>query len=119
MMRFAAAAAAFLPQVEIVELHHDKKRDKPSGTALMTARRISAAGGPAVVPIHSVRLPGLVAHQETIFGGVGETLTIRHDSIGREAYAAGIVLAARNVRARPGLRSGLDTLLLAAHTACG
>jgi 4-hydroxy-tetrahydrodipicolinate reductase len=116
-MRFAAEAAAFLPCAEIIELHHENKRDKPSGTALMTARRISAAGGPATVPIHSVRLPGLVAHQETIFGGTGETLTIRHDSIGREAYAAGIVLAARKVGALHGLVTGLDDLLFAREPA--
>jgi 4-hydroxy-tetrahydrodipicolinate reductase len=117
MMRFAAEAASFLPHVEIVELHHDGKRDKPSGTARMTARRISEAGGPATVPIHSVRLPGLVAHQETIFGGTGETLTIRHDSMGHAAYAAGIVLAVRNVRAQRGLVYGLDALLFAQRTA--
>jgi 4-hydroxy-tetrahydrodipicolinate reductase len=117
MMRFAAEAVTFLPHVEIVELHHDGKRDKPSGTAKMTARRISEAGGPATVPIHSVRLPGLVAHQETIFGGTGETLTIRHDSSGHAAYAAGIVLAARNVRAQRGLVNGLDALLFAQRTA--
>lgn len=117
MMRFAVEAAAFMPHVEIVELHHDGKRDKPSGTARMTARRISEAGGPATVPIHSVRLPGLVAHQETIFGGTGETLTIRHDSMGHAAYAAGIVLAARNVRAQRGLVNGLDALLFAQRTA--
>jgi 4-hydroxy-tetrahydrodipicolinate reductase len=117
MMRFAAEAATFLPHAEIIELHHDGKRDKPSGTALMTARRIREAGGPAEVPIHSVRLPGLVAHQETIFGGTGETLTIRHDSTGRDAYAAGIVVAARNVRAQRGLVNGLDTLLFARQTA--
>jgi 4-hydroxy-tetrahydrodipicolinate reductase len=117
MMRFAAEAVAFMPQVEIIELHHDGKRDKPSGTARMTARRISEAGGPATVPIHSVRLPGLVAHQETIFGGTGETLTIRHDSNGHAAYAAGIVLAARNVRAQRGLVNGLDALLFAQRTA--
>jgi 4-hydroxy-tetrahydrodipicolinate reductase len=117
MMRFAAEAVTFLPHVEIVELHHDGKRDKPSGTAKMTARRISEAGGPATVPIHSVRLPGLVAHQETIFGGTGETLTIRHDSNGHAAYAAGIVLAARNVRAQRGLINGLDALLFAQRTA--
>jgi 4-hydroxy-tetrahydrodipicolinate reductase len=116
MMRFAAEAVAFLPDVEIIEMHHDAKRDKPSGTALMTSRRIAEAGGPAHVPIHSVRLPGFVAHQETIFGGTGETLTIRHDSTGRDAYAAGIVLAARNVRAQRGLLTGLDALLFARKT---
>jgi len=112
-MRFAAEAVTFMPHVEIVELHHAGKRDKPSGTARLTARRMTAAGGPATVPIHSVRLPGLVAHQEIIFGGTGETLTIRHDSMGHAAYAAGIVLAARNVRAQRGLVNGLDALLFA------
>ncbi len=113
MMRFAAEAIRVMPHVEIVELHHDAKRDAPSGTARLTAQRIAAAGGPADVPIHSVRLPGLVAHQETIFGGIGETLTIRHDSTGREAYAAGIVLAVRNVRAQRGTTTGLEALLFA------
>ncbi len=117
MMRFAAEAATFLPHVEIVEFHHEAKRDKPSGTARLTARRISDAGGPESVPIHSVRLPGFVAHQETLFGGTGETLTIRHDSTGREAYAGGIVLAARNVRAQRGLVTGLDNLLFARQIA--
>jgi 4-hydroxy-tetrahydrodipicolinate reductase len=117
MIRFAVEAAVYLPRVEIVEMHHDAKRDKPSGTALMTARRIAAAGGPATVPIHSIRLPGFVAHQETIFGGTGETLTIRHDSTARDAYAAGILLAARNVRAQRGLVTGLDALLFARKTA--
>jgi 4-hydroxy-tetrahydrodipicolinate reductase len=117
MMRFAAEAAAYLPHAEIIELHHEAKRDKPSGTALMTARRIGDAGGAGSVPIHSVRLPGLVAHQETIFGGTGETLTIRHDSTGRDAYAAGILLAARKVRAQRGLVRGLDALLFARETA--
>ncbi|MFN2461512.1 MAG: 4-hydroxy-tetrahydrodipicolinate reductase [Candidatus Velthaea sp.] len=111
MMRFAAQAAKLMPHVEIVELHHDGKRDRPSGTAVLTARRIADAGGPAEVPIHSVRLPGLVAHQETIFGGTGETLTIRHDSLSRESFAPGILLAVRNAREQRGLISGLDTLL--------
>ena len=117
MMRFAAEAVTFMPHVEIIELHHDGKRDKPSGTARLTARRITAAGGPATVPVHSVRLPGLVAHQEIIFGGTGETLTIRHDSMGHAAYAAGIVLAVRSVRAQRGLVNGLDALLFAQRTA--
>ncbi len=115
MMRFAAEAAKFLPHVEIVEMHHDGKRDKPSGTAKMTAQRIAAAGGPANVPIHSVRLPGFVAHQDTIFGGPGETLTIRHDSTSRESFADGIVLAVRNVRAQSGLVTGLDSIVFAAQ----
>ena len=111
MMRFAAEAARAMPHVEIVEMHHDGKKDKPSGTAALTAKRIHEAGGPANVPIHSVRLPGLVAHQVTMFGGVGETLTIRHDSMSRESFAAGMVLAVRNVRKLQGLVTGLDTLL--------
>ncbi len=111
MMRFAAQAVSFMPSVEIIEMHHDAKRDMPSGTALLTAQRIAAAGGPADVPIHSVRLPGLIAHQATIFGATGETLTIRHDSLGRDSFAAGIALAARNVRLQSGLVTGLDDLL--------
>jgi 4-hydroxy-tetrahydrodipicolinate reductase len=113
MMRFAAEAAKVMPHVEIVEMHHDGKRDKPSGTATLTAKRIAEAGGPHAVPIHSVRLPGMLAHQMTIFGGTGETLTLRHDSLSRDSFAAGIVLAARNVRAQTGLITGLDTLLFA------
>lgn len=111
MMRFAAEAAAYFPHAEIIELHHDAKRDKPSGTAKLTAQRIAAGGGAPDAVIHSVRLPGLVAHQETIFGSAGETLTIRHDSFGRDSYAAGIILAARKVRSLPGLVTGLDTIL--------
>jgi 4-hydroxy-tetrahydrodipicolinate reductase len=111
MIRLAADAVRVMPHVEIVELHHDAKRDAPSGTAVLTAQRIAQAGGPAQVPIHSVRLPGLVAHQEVIFGGDGETLTIRHDSLSRESFGPGIVLAARKVRDRPGLSVGLESLL--------
>jgi 4-hydroxy-tetrahydrodipicolinate reductase len=111
MMRLAAEAARVMPHVEIVELHHEAKRDAPSGTAKLTARRIAEAGGPKNVPIHSVRLPGLVAHQEVLFGGDGETLTIRHDSLSRECFGPGIVLAVRNVRRRPGLTIGLESLL--------
>jgi 4-hydroxy-tetrahydrodipicolinate reductase len=92
MMRFAEEAAKLLPRVEIVELHHESKRDAPSGTAKATAARI---GGE--VPIHSVRLPGLVAHQEVIFGGEGQTLSIRHDSIDRRSFMPGVVLAVRKV----------------------
>ncbi len=112
MMRLAADAARIMPHVEIIELHHDAKRDAPSGTAKLTAQRIVDAGGPKHVPIHSVRLPGLVAHQEVIFGGAGETLTIRHDSLSRESFGPGIVLAARKVREHPGLTVGLESLLL-------
>jgi 4-hydroxy-tetrahydrodipicolinate reductase len=111
MMRLSAEVAKFIPQVEIIELHHDGKRDAPSGTSKLTAQRIRDAGGRADVPIHSVRLPGLVAHQEVIFGGLGETLTIRHDSLARESFAAGIVQAARYVRSHPGLTVGLEPIL--------
>ncbi len=93
MMRFAAEAARHLPKAEIVELHHDRKLDKPSGTAARTA---ALMGGE--VPIHSVRLPGLVAHQEVILGGTGETLTIRHDSLDRASFMPGVLLAVRRVR---------------------
>ena len=110
MMRFAAQAARVMPRAEIVELHHDQKRDAPSGTAKLTARRIQEAGAP-LPPIHSVRLPGLVAHQETIFGGVGEVLTLRHDSLGRESFGAGIVAAVRAVRELKGLTVGLDAVV--------
>ena len=92
MMQFAVAAAAHMPECEIVELHHDRKLDAPSGTAARTARLM---GGD--VPIHSVRLPGLVAHQEVILGGPGQTLTIRHDSIDRESFMPGVLLAIRKV----------------------
>jgi 4-hydroxy-tetrahydrodipicolinate reductase len=107
MMRFAEAAARYLPDAEIVELHHAAKRDAPSGTAKATAARI---GGD--VPIHSVRLPGLVAHQETLFGGDGQVLTIRHDTSSREAFVPGVLLAlARLPELPPGVTIGLDALL--------
>jgi 4-hydroxy-tetrahydrodipicolinate reductase len=107
MMRFAEAAAKAFPRAEIVELHNDAKRDAPSGTAKATAARMGTE--PA---IHSVRLPGLVAHQEVIFGGPGETLTIRHDTTSREAFVPGILLALEMVRGLPpGLTVGLDALL--------
>jgi 4-hydroxy-tetrahydrodipicolinate reductase len=107
MMRFAAEAAAVLPRAEIVELHHDGKLDAPSGTAKATAERM---GGD--VPIHSVRLPGLVAHQEVILGGPGQTLTIRHDTTSREAFVPGVLLAVERVRGLPpGLTVGLDAVL--------
>jgi len=93
MMRFAAEAARHMARAEIVELHHDQKLDAPSGTAKRTAELM---GGD--VPIHSVRLPGLVAHQEVILGDVGQTLTIRHDSISRESFMPGVLLAVRRVR---------------------
>jgi len=111
MMRFAAEAAPFFPTAEIVELHHDGKRDAPSGTSTATARRIAAAAGRAEVPIHSVRLRGLVAHQEVLFGGEGETLTIRHDSLSRSSFMAGVLLAVRGIRAHKGLVTGLEAFL--------
>ena len=86
-----------MPDCEIVELHHDRKVDAPSGTAARTAALIAEAGGSVHEPIHSVRLPGLVAHQEVIFGGPGQTLTIRHDSIDRESFMPGVLLAIRRV----------------------
>jgi 4-hydroxy-tetrahydrodipicolinate reductase len=107
MMRFAEEAATRMEGAEIVELHHETKRDAPSGTAKLTAERI---GGD--VPIHSVRLPGLVAHQEVIFGAQGQTLTIRHDAPSREAYVPGVLLALERLPTLPpGLTVGLDALL--------
>ena len=107
MMRLAEEAARFLPRAEIVELHHEAKRDAPSGTARATAERI---GGD--VPIHSVRLPGLVAHQEVLFGGEGQLVTIRHDAFSRDAYVPGVLLALERVRSLPpGLTVGLESLL--------
>jgi 4-hydroxy-tetrahydrodipicolinate reductase len=97
MMQLAAQAARQLPECEIVELHHDRKLDAPSGTAKRTAALIRKAGGNVHEPIHSVRLPGLVAHQEVILGGLGETLTIRHDSIDRRSFMPGVLLAVRRV----------------------
>jgi len=107
MIRFAAEAARLLDHAEIVELHHATKLDAPSGTAKATAEAIGRE-----TPIHSVRLPGLVAHQEVIFGGPGETLTIRHDTTSREAFTPGVLLALERVRSLPpGLTVGLDALL--------
>jgi 4-hydroxy-tetrahydrodipicolinate reductase len=107
MMRFAEEAARHLRQAEIVELHHETKLDAPSGTAKATAARM---GGE--VPIHSVRLPGLVAHQEVILGAAGQTLTIRHDTTSREAFVPGVLLALERLHSLPaGLTVGLDALL--------
>jgi 4-hydroxy-tetrahydrodipicolinate reductase len=97
MMRFAAEAAVHMPECEIIELHHDRKLDAPSGTAALTAERVREAGGNVHEPIHSVRLPGLVAHQEVIFGAPGQTLTIRHDSLDRQSFMPGVLLAIRRV----------------------
>lgn len=107
MMRFAEEAARTFPRAEIVELHHEAKRDAPSGTAKATAARMGTDP-----EIHSVRLPGLLAHQEVIFGGPGETLTIRHDTTSREAFVPGVLLALEKVRELPpGLTIGLDALM--------
>jgi 4-hydroxy-tetrahydrodipicolinate reductase len=130
LMRFAEQAARFLPSAEVIELHHDRKIDAPSGTALLTARRIAAArdgaqaapthdgGGPGArgvdvdgVRVHSVRLPGLVAHEEVVFGGQGQTLTLRHDSMDRTSFMPGVLLAIKAVPGRPGLTEGLEPLL--------
>ena len=97
MMRFAAQAAAHMPECEIVELHHDRKLDAPSGTAKRTAELVRDAGGHVHEPIHSVRLPGLVAHHEVLFGGPGQTLAIRHDSVDRQSFMPGVLLAVRKV----------------------
>ena len=130
MMRFAEQAARHLPAAEVIELHHDRKVDAPSGTALATARAMAAARGPVPsapggdddhpgargtdvdgVRVHSVRLPGLVAHQEVILGGPGQTLSIRHDTTDRSCFMPGVLMAIRAVGSRPGLTVGLDALL--------
>jgi len=107
MMRFAHAAAEHFPRAEIIELHNEAKKDAPSGTAKATAELM---GGDTA--IHSVRLPGLVAHQEVIFGGEGQLLTIRHDTTGRESFADGVLLALSKLdELPPGLTLGLDSVL--------
>ena len=129
MQQFAAEAARFFPAVEIIELHHDGKLDAPSGTALDTAMRLTKARGEAWagpdaesmsgvrggdldgIRVHSVRLPGLVAHQEIIFGGPGQTLTIRHDSLDRGSFMPGVLLAIKEIHRFPGLTVGLEPLL--------
>ena len=131
MMLLSQKVAKYLPDVEIIELHHDKKLDAPSGTALLTAKMIAEVrnkhiqGNPDEkenlehvrgadyegMKIHSVRLPGYVAHQEVIFGGLGQTLTIRHDSTGRDSFMPGVLLACKKVRGLKGLTVGLDKIL--------
>ena len=131
MMHLAAIAAPWFESTEIIELHHDKKIDAPSGTAMLTAQRIAEAStewapdptekyvldgarggeGPGGIPIHSVRLRGLVAHEEVLFGTTGQSLTIRHDSYDRTSFMPGVLLAVREVLKRPGLTIGLESLL--------
>jgi 4-hydroxy-tetrahydrodipicolinate reductase len=130
LVRFAAEAARYFDAAEVIELHHDGKADAPSGTAIATARAIAAARAgewsapdavgefPATrgaevegVTVHAVRLPGLVAHEEVLFGGQGQTLSLRHDTVDRSAFMPGVLLAVRSVAARPGLTVGLDALL--------
>ncbi|PKM79897.1 MAG: 4-hydroxy-tetrahydrodipicolinate reductase [Firmicutes bacterium HGW-Firmicutes-14] len=131
MMKFAAEAARYLPHVEIIELHHDRKLDAPSGTAVKTAELIKTQresfrqGHPEEhekfsgvrggdfdgMRVHSIRLPGLVAHQEVIFGGLGQTLRIKHDSISRESFMPGVILAVRKVTELKGVTYGLEKLL--------
>ena len=112
MMQLARQVAPHMPHCEIVELHHERKLDAPSGTAERTAELIGEAGGEVHEPIHSVRLPGLVAHQEVIFGGEGQTLSIRHDSTDRRSFMPGVLLAVRRVGDLPDpLTVGLEALL--------
>jgi 4-hydroxy-tetrahydrodipicolinate reductase len=115
MMEFARQAATRFQDCEIVELHHEAKVDAPSGTSRLTRDRIGETwrqlGIDKEVPIHSVRLPGLIAHQEVIFGGTGETLTIRHDSLSRESFMPGVLLAVKRIRERQGLIVGLENIL--------
>ncbi|MDQ2986766.1 MAG: 4-hydroxy-tetrahydrodipicolinate reductase [Armatimonadota bacterium] len=131
LMRFAMEAAKHMPECEIIEMHHEKKADAPSGTATRTAELIAAArlrrpdrgrtdlvridgvrgGSVGETPIHSVRLPGLLAHQMVIFGGQGEVLTLRHDSMDRSSFMSGVLVALRGIRGRKGLIVGLENLL--------
>ena len=115
MMEFARQAATHFKACEIIELHHDRKLDAPSGTSRLTRMRVEESwrqtGHDKDIPIHSVRLPGLVAHQEVIFGGLGETLTIRHDSLSRESFMPGVILAVKRIRGLQGLIVGLENVL--------
>ena len=111
MMEAAKLIAPHMADCEIVELHHEAKVDAPSGTAKRTAELMAEAGGRKDPPIHSVRLPGLVASQEVIFGGQGETLSVRHDTFSRDSFMPGVLLAVRSVRDRPGLTVGIESLL--------
>jgi 4-hydroxy-tetrahydrodipicolinate reductase len=131
MMRFAELASPWFETAEVIELHHDQKVDAPSGTAMLTVERMAAASadwapdptttevlpgargtkGPGGIRVHSVRLRGLVAHQEVLLGTTGQSLSIRHDSYDRSSFMPGVVLAVKRVAERPGVTHGLDTLL--------
>lgn len=112
MMEASKLIAPHMPEAEIIELHHDRKQDAPSGTAKRTAQLIGEAGGNVHEPIHSVRLPGLVAHQEVVFGGQGQTLSVRHDSTDRTSFMPGVLLAIRKVPVLPDrFVVGLENLL--------
>ncbi len=111
MMRFAAQAAKLMPSVTIVEMHHDGKKDAPSGTARYTADLIAQSSGKPMVPIHSVRLQGMLAHQEVLFGSPGEVLTIRHDSLSRDSFVPGMIAAVKAVMDVRGLVVGLDGVI--------
>ena len=111
LARFCREALRFFPDVEVVELHHEHKRDRPSGTARQLQALLEASGAHAPVTVHSVRLPGLVAHHEIIFGGPGETLTLRHDTISRASFGPGVVLAVRKITALEGVVEDLEGLL--------
>jgi 4-hydroxy-tetrahydrodipicolinate reductase len=131
MMRFAAMAAPYFETAEVIEFHHDQKLDAPSGTATLTAQRMAEASaewaadptrtliydgarggeGPGGIHVHSVRMRGMVAHQEVILGTTGQTLVIRHDSIDRTSFMPGVLLAAKSIASLPGLTIGLDALL--------
>jgi 4-hydroxy-tetrahydrodipicolinate reductase len=114
MMRLAQQVAPHMPECEIIELHHERKLDAPSGTAKRSAELIGEAGGRVHEPIHSVRLPGLVAHQEILFGSEGQTLSIRHDSTDRRSFMPGVLLAVRKVGELPDrFTVGLEKLLFA------
>ncbi len=111
MMKFASEAIKLMPKAEIIELHHDQKLDAPSGTAIKTAEMMKRSSGVKDIPIHSVRLPGFVAHQEVIFGGLGQTLTIRHDTINRESFMPGVMIAVKKIKGLKGLVYGLENIL--------
>ena len=112
MMKFSKEAAKHMRHAEIIELHHPQKLDMPSGTALKTAQMMKESMGEgAEIPIHSVRLPGLVANQEVIFGGLGQTLTIKHETTSRESFMPGVILAVRKIKQLRGLVYGLENIL--------